>query len=332
MSRFWTCLLVGWLLTGVQSAVAQDRVTIRGGAAGRIIVTGTIVDYVGRKITISVGGSARSYPVSEVVQIETPQPAQQMRGLKLLDEGDFDGAQRELDAALKAEPRLWAKREILSQLVQCSLRRRDFVTAATRFKMLCDSDPTTRHFKLIPLIWTPERLPDASLQEARLWLEGSSDLLKLVGVSLLLDDPKSVKPVELILKDLLTNPDDRIRGMAKAQQWRKQIPTINELQLEQLRLFVERQPEDLRAGPSFLLGRAYLVRSDFELAATAFLWLPLVDDSDHYLAARACLDAADALASSGRKAESLNLLQELKQRFADTPFGGEAEDRLREVK
>jgi hypothetical protein len=60
------------------------------------------------------------------------------------------------------------------------------------------------------------------------------------------------------------------------------------------------------------------------------LWLPLIDDHDFRLAARACLEAATALEKIGQHAESRTLLHEVTQRFADTPFADEARALLKE--
>ncbi len=65
-------------------------------------------------------------------------------------------------------------------------------------------------------------------------------------------------------------------------------------------------------------------KHDYELAAAAFQWLPLVDDHDFRLAARACLEAGVALDRIGQRTEARTLSQEVARRFADTPFADEA--------
>jgi TolA-binding protein len=110
------------------------------------------------------------------------------------------------------------------------------------------------------------------------------------------------------------------------QAWRE-VAFTGEREREQIKRWQERideLPEDLRAGPNYLLGRAWAGRHDYEQAAAALLWLPLVDDHDFRLAARACLEAALALDRIGQHAESQTLLQEVATRFADTPFADEA--------
>ena len=85
----------------------------------------------------------------------------------------------------------------------------------------------------------------------------------------------------------------------------------------------------MRAGPAFLLGRAYAARHDYELAAATFLWLPLVDDHDFRLSARACFEAAVTMSKIGQQAESLRLYRETVQRYGETPSAAEAQRRLK---
>jgi TolA-binding protein len=96
------------------------------------------------------------------------------------------------------------------------------------------------------------------------------------------------------------------------------------LQTAQWQRRIDELPEELRAGPSYLLGRAYAMRHDYELAAATLLWLPLMDDHDFRLAARACLEAGAALEKIGQRAEARTLFQEVTDRFADTSSADEA--------
>src|SRR4029077_13767987 len=108
--------------------------------------------------------------------------------------------------------------------------------------------------------------------------------------------------------------------------WRNEALAGNpgKLQTAQWQRRIDELPEDLRAGPNYLLGRAYAARHDYELAAATLLWLPLVDDHDHRLAARACLEAGAALDRIGQHEEARTLYQEVRDSFGDTPFADEA--------
>ena len=83
-------------------------------------------------------------------------------------------------------------------------------------------------------------------------------------------------------------------------------------------------PEDLRGGPYYVLGRAHFQRREYGPAAAALLWLPFVYYEDHHLAARACLEAADALSKLGQSTEATTLYREVAHRFRETPFANQA--------
>jgi len=316
----------------IAPAVAQDRVVLKRGD-GRITVTGVVEDYTGRQITIRSpqGNSVNNYDAAEILEIETPQTERHARGLKLLAEQQFEPALRELEVALKDEKRLWVRREILALLVKGALRVGDYAAAGMRFVALHDSDPTTRHFKLIPLIWGPQPVSELLRTDAQTWLYRESDASRLLGASVLLFDAKSAEAARGEIKELSSSPDTRVRMLALAQSWRLEPTgeTPGELQLKRWQVRIDEMPEELRAGPYYLLGRAHFLRKDYELAAATLLWLPTADDHDHHLAARACLEAGLALAAIGQANEAATLFREITVRFADTPFAAEAAARLK---
>ncbi|MSR58724.1 MAG: hypothetical protein EXS05_13905 [Planctomycetaceae bacterium] len=327
------CLAVGIGLAAGHTACAQDRVVLRRGAlSGRITVTGSIENYTGDEIAIRTpqGDVVRKYPAADVVSISTPQSEIHDRALELLHENRLAEAQRAFDAALKQEPRVWVRREILSMMVRCSLRQGDYAAAGMRFLALLKSDPITRHFRLVPLVWASESLSATARSEGQTWLAASDEAARLIGASLLLDDPALAGKARTALRELSTSTDSRIRSLAQIQGWRRDLSAggLGELQIAHWQQRVDELPSDLRAGPSYLLGRAYALRHDHEMAAATLLWLPLVDDHDFRLAARACLEAGQSLEQIGQQAEALALYQEVTQRFAATPFADEAQTLL----
>ncbi len=321
------------LLT-TSAAQAQDKVILqRSSYSARVTVSGVVEDYTGTEISIRTDNDEppKVFPSADVVEIQTSQTDSHTRGLKLLAEGNAEQAIRELEVAVKKEPRAWVRREILSALVRAGLRRGDYAAAGTRFLALIRSDPTTRHFRVIPLVWAPGTISRDARGEALAWMHGKVDAGRLIGASLLYDDRDEGKEARSVLKELSSSTDDRVRVLAQMQARREEAlaGTAGRLQTAQWQQRIDEMPEDLRAGPYYLLGRVYAARHDFELAAATLLWLPLVDDHDVRLAARACLEAGVALDRIGQHAEARTLYREVTVRFADTPFADEAADLLK---
>jgi len=315
-------------------AADTDKVTLqREGSTSRILLSGQILDYTGHslKFRTTAGNAVRLYPASQVVSVETPQTDAHIKGLLDFSQKQIDDARAEFKKALTLEPRTWVRREILAMLVRCDLRMGDYKSAGLQFQILFKSDPTTRHFKLIPLIWAPQHSDVGLKNTAQNWISQPTEILRLMGACVLFGDAKYGDEATNELKKLTISTDRRIHYLAEAQLRRTRLSagniTRHELQRWQNR--IESMPEALRGGPYYVLGRAHLQRQEHERAALALLWLPLVYDHDHHLAARACLEAADALARIGQKTNAGTLYREVAARYPQTPFAQEASEILR---
>jgi hypothetical protein len=261
------------------TAWAQDKVVLqRSNMSSRLMISGFVEDYTGIEVSIrtEAGEPARTYPSAEVVEVQTAHVEAHTRGLKLLAEGQVDEAIRELETALKKELRTWVRREILATIVRCGLRRGDYVVAGSRFLALVKSDPTTRQFRTIPLVWAPEPISRDARAEARVWIQGPVEAARLIGASLLYEDSESGPEARAVLKKLASSTDSRVRSLAQMQAWRAEVFRGNpgRLQTAQWQRRIDDLSEDMRAGPAYLLGRAYAARHDYELAAATLLWLP----------------------------------------------------------
>jgi len=292
-------------------------------------VTGIVEDYTGRDLTIRlrVGDKLRSYPRSEVVEVQTAYTARHDKGRQLLANGHAVEAAVELNAAVKEEDRTWVRREILALLVKCALWDGDYRTAVSRFLLIAESDAETFHFDVAPLAWTDDAPGGNVRLEAKSWLAARSPISKLFGASHLLSDPASTNEAETVLRFLSRESNVRVQRLAQMQLWRQRMKTgaATPAELSRWEAAVEELPEELRAGGYFVLGQAYRKQREPERAAAALLWLPLVYDSDRHLAARACFHAAEMLESLGDKAQATNLFSEVVFRFGDTPFGSQSE-------
>ena len=312
-----------------QHADPQDRVVLRFEDSGsQIALTCTVVEYTGREITLRPGPTMpeRTYPASQVVSVETPQTRGHVDGLQHFARGVYDLARERLEVGLGEESRAWVRREILAMLVRCALRQGDYSTAASRFILLASSDPDTPHFKLIPLEWRSERPDESRIGEARNWMAQSGEVARLLGASVLMTDERYRQTAAEEVQELRLKGSSVVRHLAQAQLWRLELgsPRLDPEDLRRWQADIERMPEGLRAGPNYVLGRAAVELRQYERAAMALLWLPLVADHDHHLAGRACLEAGDALASLGQRAQAAALYREVTERFHDTPAAQQA--------
>ena len=313
-----------WLLAA--PLAAQDQVVLQTeGTSSRLTMPCLIVDYTGERITVQFksGAPQKTYPSEQVVEVRTAWLESHELGRKLLAERKTDEAIRALQAALVAEKRAWVCREILALLIRGALRTGDRMSAGMRFLQLLESDPTTRKFGLIPLVWAAESVSGSAKSQARKWLKQDSDAARLLGASLLLDDVSAGDTAAQELQTLLRSTDERVRTLAQAQSWRLKLRAleIGDVELNRWDTRIREMPTTLRGGPSYLLGRGWAIRREHDRAATSLLWTALMDDGDARLAARAGVEAAESLKRLGQPDDAHRLLQEIATRFPDTEFG-----------
>ena len=146
-----------------------------------------------------------------------------------------------------------------------------------------------------------------------------------MGASYLLLEPKLTSQCETALKQMLQQPHEPVRRLAQWQLFRLRISIdrsdVSNNEIKRWESLLHELPSSWRAGPYYVLGKGHWQRNEFDLAAAAFLRLPLAQPSEHPITGRACLDAALALKRSGLRAESEQLLREVTDRFRHTPSG-----------
>ena len=327
---------IGWWVSNL--ALAQDRVLIQQPGGSRIPITGVVDDYTGRDLRFRTiaKDAVKRYPRSEVIEVTTEYTAHHDRGRKLLAAGKIAEAKVEFTAALSEEDRPWVRREILAGQVRCALWESDYASAISRFVPIVDSDAETFHYNLIPLNWTDDE-PSTRLQvAAREWIAPSATPhAKLIGASWLLSTSDRSTEAEQLLKKLAREPDVRVQRLAQTQIWRtnrKGSQVIDAEEIERWQSFVEDLPVELRSGVYFVIGEAWKERRDYDRAARAFLWLPLVFDADRGLCARACFEAAESLRALGDLSQAINLYSEVVFRYGDTRWGRLAEDAWKAIR
>lgn len=312
-----------------------DEVVIQGSTPNsRITITGEIIDYTGKKLTLKTAPNKpeQTYAASDIVSVKTDYNDAYQSGYKALTAGDHDAADAAFDRAINQEVRVWVRREVLALQIRCSLRKADWVIAAQRFHRLYQSDTETRHIDLIPLFWSQRPSQDAVVRgQAAVWLREKQSLLQLVGASWLCFEPKYDGECEQLWPALIRNPDERLRTLAQWQSYRRRlaIEGIGDIELQRWETRIPKLDEPMRAGPYFLLGQAFVARHEFDLAAGTFLRLPFAHSSDHPLTAEALLNAARCLDKAGMRSEAESLFKEVLAKFAHTSSARDAELALR---
>src|SRR5690606_14008531 len=119
------------------------------------------------------------------VRIETTWTAEHEAANQAQAAGQYAQAIEQYRRAVQREPRTWARRKILAEMVWCYRGAGQLETAGDTFLLLVGSDPTTRDFDSIPLAWAPTEA--VSQQRAEHWLR-RDDLpaAKLMGASYLM--------------------------------------------------------------------------------------------------------------------------------------------------
>ncbi|HUG91707.1 MAG TPA: hypothetical protein VML55_12785, partial [Planctomycetaceae bacterium] len=177
-------------------------------------------------------------------------------------------------------------------------------------------------------LWWATAAPGAAHESAaRGWLVHASPVARMIGASVLLTTPRDGGVAEAELRKLLgSGTDYRLHLLGQAQLWRLRLGA-NDLGREELSRWqsrIDALPAALQGGPYYVLGQARLRVREHDRAASALLRLPLVHDADHFLAARACLEAADALSATGQAEHARALYREVTERFGTTPYAPEA--------
>lgn len=297
-----------FLAVGLRQASAQDvvHVLVEPRSELRTRVTGEVIDYTGRELTLRrAGGEEQRFPTERVAEIETTRSAEQLAARQFSAEFKFAEALRQLETALAGEKRAWVRREILAEMVWCHRELDDRTKACEAFLALVESDRETVHFSCIPLAWLNEQPSPALERQSQRWLsDDQSSVARLMGASHLLSTAARPAAIER-LKQLAVDRDPRIRALATAQLWRTDSTTVSDGELAARLGDVEKMPAGLRGGAALVLGQALVAHEDPRRAAMWLLRLPLVDARPRRLASHALQEAAKSLEAAGEQADAL---------------------------
>ena len=327
-------MTVTWIVAlGCCQAVAGDTVEVAGAGGGLRRYTGRVLEYTGRHLLLELPNSTRQeIPGNLVLRVITDYAPQQVEADRLLGKGQFTQALPLYRRALSTETRDWVKRLILARMVWCFQGLGQSQPAGDAFLALVASDPSTPYFDCIPLAWITSEPSPLLQQTARQWLARNQRQIPaavLLGASYLL--PTAERPAALAkLKRLATSGDRRIGQLATAQIWRTAANPDDD-QLQAWQRAIEQMDESLRAGPYFVMGRAYAARHKWEESALAMMRVPILYGQHSLLAARSLLETGRSLERLGRPGEAARLYRELLGSHAGTPAATEAQGRLEQM-
>lgn len=329
----WCCAICANAQTAPTKVTAVDIVILapKADGAGRIVVTGRVVDFTGAALVLEASGQKQTIPGKQVVEIRSTWTAEQIAGDDLWRRRDYAAAQAKYAAALSTETRPWAQRLVRSKLV-ATLREQDrWELAAEEFLRLVAADSQTPYFAVIPLPWTAAAPTPALEAKARTWATaGSSNAAALLGASFLLSSADRTSALKR-LRELALDGDPRIAILAEAQLWRNAAVTADASMVEGWERTLDKLPEPLRAGPALVVGRAWAQRNEPERAALLLLRVPILHDDQHRLAAEALWSGGQMLERMSQSAEAATLYRELVRDFPKSQVAGPAGRRIKEL-
>ncbi|MBE6424473.1 MAG: hypothetical protein E7029_00505 [Planctomycetaceae bacterium] len=215
-------------------------------------------------------------------------------------------------ALISAEKR-WIEVEIRAQIIRCETSLGFHAQAVKDFAALTELEPEMPDpvFSCIPMAWQtlPGDLQIEKMAKELMRTHGKTPSMAVLCGSFLLFSPGGKDAVQK-MKVFAEHKDPRISSLAQAQCWRLEMMEVSQekaaLWQEQLETF----PLELRAGPSFLLGQAFLRLKNYDSAALAFLRTALVYREDPTLSREALRQAQKALELGGRPEEAAKLKTE----------------------
>jgi tetratricopeptide (TPR) repeat protein len=292
--------------------VTSDQIVIRNGVSQRTLtIPGVIEDVAGQSVVLRRGANAvEVFKLDKIESIQFVKSASYDDGLLRMQIEEWSEAIAAFEIAASIEPREWVVREIQASLAEALRAAGRFEECVEIVEKIYESDPNTRHLKLLPLVWD-ERLPPEDRFVGRLEdLKSASLIRQLVTASALLQDPAHETAAAVVLQTLKTGPRAALQQLAETQLWRMRLLHPKTIRASETALWMQRVGDfdkRQRSGPEFIIGRALLAVHDYDNASTSLLWMPFVAPLDPPTTKACISEAIIALEQSGRIAEAAQL-------------------------
>lgn len=284
-------------------------------------IGGTIQAIFGDRLTIrrSGNGSILVLRLGDVTELSFQKGELWQRAVKQKQMGQTREALQLFDEALKVEQREWAWCELQAEAATTALQQGDRRQAVERIATIMAKDSQSRHTALLPLVWDV-RLPENRRLQANPDDLGASSVVKrLAAASALLHHKEYRGAATAVLERIKKDEGiSRTGELATAQLWRLHVLERPHERNPVLQVWADQvrdMPADVRAGPQYVVAQLWRLHHDYDQAALAFLWLPLMDPLDSALAAQSLQQAIECLKLAGRTSEATQLQRELHIRF-----------------
>ena len=213
--------------------------------------------------------------------------------------------------ALSASLRRWIEVELLAQIIRCESSLGFYAQAIQHFTDLNELEPdmTDETFTCIPMVWQAIPGDGRAEETAFTTLKTHRNIppVEVMCASFLLFSPQG-KDLPQKLKTLAENKETRVALLAEALTWRLSLMDVTPEKAAAWRSRIEVFPPELRGGPCFVVGQAFLRLKDYDSAALAFLKTAWVYTESPSLSREAAKQAQKALELAGRADEAEKVL------------------------
>ena len=313
------------------NAQAADAIFLRptNGQGKPYRQQGTIVNVTGESLVFqNSAGREITYPHKRIERFETTWPAGFTQGKAKAANGAFQEALRMMNLANRNEKRTWARRIILTDMVQMHHALQQDEQAGDLALALLKSDPAGSLTNL-PIAWFPTS--SVSKTKATEWMRQKSLAAVLLGVSYLLSTDQRTNAIQKLRTTASLTKDPRVLALAESLFWRSQLATVKREDVTRWQSRLKKMPREDRAGAYFILAEAYSATDQPDAAALAYARIPILYKTNRPLVARALLQAGKVTVTTGHKDEAKTFLRELIREYSESEDKLEAELLLKKL-
>ncbi len=270
-------------------------------------LTGVVESFNRNGLVLKTSDGEKTIAAHLVRKIHYQKSEEQKLGELHFQQKNFRDALTHFKKSLASAERQWIEVEIMEKIIRCETALGFYSQAVVNFLALEELEPqmTDRTFSSIPLAW--QTIPGDTQIEgtARKLLNASGKsptAILLCGSYLLFSSDG--KEIAKRMKQIAQNRERRLALPAQAQCWRLELMDLTTEKVRRWQAALESFPPELRGGPEFVVGQAFLRLNDFDQAALSFLKCALVYATSPVLIEESIKQAQKALELGGRPEEA----------------------------